>query len=82
MIDGSGEIDINAPLSPGIYVALYNFKPEGTAEMALVEGQEVRVVGQGGGVGWAVVIREKGDVSTVGGQVISEGAVKVEECGK
>ena len=77
-MDADGEMDVDAPLPPGIYVALYDFEPEGTAEMALVEGQEVRVVGRGGGVGWAVVIREKGDVPTAGGQATGDGAVKVE----
>jgi hypothetical protein len=46
------------PLYPGLYRALYAFEPEGTAEMKLVEDQIVRVVGRGGGVGWAVVIDE------------------------
>ncbi|KIJ30287.1 hypothetical protein M422DRAFT_784057 [Sphaerobolus stellatus SS14] len=60
---GEGE---EGPLTPGIYLALFDCEPEGTAEMALVEGQEVRVVGRGGGVGWAVVIREESNVLTVG----------------
>jgi len=77
-MDGDGEMDVDAPLPPGIYVALYDFEPGGTAEMVLVEGQEVRVVGRGGGVEWAVVIREKGDASTAGGQATGEGAVRVE----
>jgi len=47
-------------LYPGLYRALYAFEPEGTAEMRLVEDQVVRVIGRGGGVGWAVVIDEKG----------------------
>lgn len=47
------------PLYPGLYKALYAFEPEGTAEMALKEDQVVRVVGRGGGVGWAVVIDER-----------------------
>ncbi|KIJ30280.1 hypothetical protein M422DRAFT_784055 [Sphaerobolus stellatus SS14] len=37
---GEGE---EGPLASGIYLALFDFEPEGTAEMALVEGQEVRV---------------------------------------
>ncbi|OBZ65376.1 hypothetical protein A0H81_14604 [Grifola frondosa] len=48
------------PLLPGLYRALYVFEPEGTAEMALREEQIVRVVGRGGGVGWAVVEKEEG----------------------
>ncbi|KIJ22325.1 hypothetical protein M422DRAFT_277296, partial [Sphaerobolus stellatus SS14] len=67
---GEGE---EGPLTPGIYLALFDFEPEGTAEMALVEGQEVRVVGRGGGVGWKVVIREASNASTVG-EKGSEGA--------
>ncbi|KIM21169.1 hypothetical protein M408DRAFT_333631 [Serendipita vermifera MAFF 305830] len=55
---GGGEIDPDSPLPPGIYRALYAFEAEGTAEMSLAEGQLVRVVGRGGGVGWAVVERE------------------------
>lgn len=46
------------PLLPGLYRAAYAFEPEGTAEMALQEDQIVRVVGRGGGVGWAVVVKE------------------------
>ncbi|OSD01876.1 hypothetical protein PYCCODRAFT_1452456 [Trametes coccinea BRFM310] len=54
-----GEAD-DGPLVPGLYKALYAFEPEGTAEMALEEEQIVRVVGRGGGVGWAVVEKEGG----------------------
>ena len=46
------------PLLPGLYRALYAFEPEGTAEMALEEDQVVRVIGRGGGVGWAIVARD------------------------
>ncbi|KAJ3503769.1 hypothetical protein NLJ89_g8283 [Agrocybe chaxingu] len=46
-------------LYPGLYRAMYAFEPEGTAEMRLVEDQIVRVVGRGGGVGWAVVVDER-----------------------
>jgi len=45
-------------LHPGLYRALYAFEPEGTAEMRLEEDQIVRVVGRGGGVGWAVVVKD------------------------
>ena len=48
------------PLIPGLYRALYAFEPEGTAEMALEEEQVVRVVGRGGGVGWAIVEQDGG----------------------
>lgn len=46
------------PLYPGLYRALYPFEPEGTAEMQLEEDQIVRVIGRGGGVGWAVVLKD------------------------
>jgi len=49
------------PLLPGLYRALYAFEPEGTAEMALEEDQIVRVIGRGGGVGWAIVARDGDD---------------------
>ncbi|KAH9012238.1 hypothetical protein EDB83DRAFT_2446300 [Lactarius deliciosus] len=56
--DQAGEgADVQRPLLPGLYRALYAFEPEGTAEMALEEDQIVRVVGRGGGVGWAIVAR-------------------------
>jgi hypothetical protein len=45
------------PLYPGLYRAMYPFVPESLSEMALEEDQIVRVVGRGGGVGWAVVVR-------------------------
>lgn len=48
------------PLYPGLYRAMYAFEPEGTAEMKLEEDQLVRVIGRGGGVGWAVVDRGGG----------------------
>lgn len=48
---------VGEPLLPGLYRALYVFEPEGTAEMALEEDQIVRVIGRGGGVGWAIVAR-------------------------
>lgn len=51
------QADPDAPLPAGVYRALYAFEAEGTAEMSLDEGQFVRVVGRGGGVGWAVVER-------------------------
>ncbi|KAF8812726.1 hypothetical protein BYT27DRAFT_7251653 [Phlegmacium glaucopus] len=53
-------------LYPGLYRALYAFEPEGTAEMKLDEDQIVRVVGRGGGVGWAVVIDDSGSSSGIG----------------
>ncbi|KAG6375305.1 hypothetical protein JVT61DRAFT_3530 [Boletus reticuloceps] len=53
-----GEDEGEPPLFPGLYRALYAFEPEGTAEMKLDEDQLVRVVGRGGGVGWAVVVRD------------------------
>jgi len=46
------------PLMPGLYKALYAFVPEGTAEMALEEDQVVKIVGRGGGVGWAIALNE------------------------
>lgn len=55
--EGDGEDNVERPLFPGMYRALYAFEPEGTAEMALEEDQIVRVVGRGGGVGWAIVAR-------------------------
>ncbi|KAH6869610.1 hypothetical protein BKA70DRAFT_367657 [Coprinopsis sp. MPI-PUGE-AT-0042] len=52
---GEGEGGEEEELYPGIYRAMFAFEPEGTAEVALSEDQLVRVVGRGGGVGWAVV---------------------------
>ncbi|KAG6883800.1 hypothetical protein C0993_003671 [Termitomyces sp. T159_Od127] len=54
-------------LYPGLYRAVYAFEPEGTAEMALVEDQVVRVIGRGGGGGWAVVIDESAGLNADGG---------------
>ena len=64
---GGGE-QVEEELKPGLYRALYAFEPEGTAEMALVEDQIVRVIARGGGVGWAIVERppEQGDGAIVG----------------
>lgn len=56
--DDDEEMEGEPMLHPGLYRALYSFEPEGTAEMKLDEDQIVRVVGRGGGVGWAVVVRE------------------------
>lgn len=56
--DEDEEMEGEPMLSPGLYRALYSFEPEGTAEMKLDEDQIVRVVGRGGGVGWAVVVKE------------------------
>ncbi|KAF8581389.1 hypothetical protein K439DRAFT_223551 [Ramaria rubella] len=55
-------------LLPGLYRALYDFDPEGTAEMALKEGQLVRVAGRGGGVGWAIAIRPGVETQGEGGE--------------
>lgn len=52
-------------LMPGMYRAVYAFEPEGTAEMALEEDQLVRIIGRGGGVGWAVALREDGEHALV-----------------
>ena len=49
------------PLVPGVYRAVYPFVSEGTAEMALEEDQLVKIVGRGGGVGWAIAVVEGGD---------------------
>ena len=54
--DENDDDEEDEPLYSGLYRALYSFEPEGTAEMRLVEDQIVRVVGRGGGVGWAVVV--------------------------
>ncbi|KAI0051458.1 hypothetical protein FA95DRAFT_1554550 [Auriscalpium vulgare] len=59
--DDEGEGDGERELLPGMYRAVYAFDPEGTAEMALEEDQMVRVIGRGGGVGWAIVVREGGE---------------------
>lgn len=62
------------PLYPGVYRALYAFEPEGTAEMKLEEDQIVRVIGRGGGVGWAVVLKDgsedKGDIGESKGHAL------------
>ncbi|KAI0027223.1 hypothetical protein K488DRAFT_91117 [Vararia minispora EC-137] len=65
--EGSGESsgESYGELVPGLYRAVYAFEPEGTAEMALEEDQVVRVVGRGGGVGWAVAVREDGEHALV-----------------
>jgi hypothetical protein len=55
----SGDEGDQEQLYPGLYRALYAFEPEGTAEMALEEDQIVRVIGRGGGVGWAVVVDDR-----------------------
>jgi len=52
----SEESPTDTSLSPGLYRSLYPFSPEAPSEMALVEGQIVRVIGRGGGDGWAVVV--------------------------
>lgn len=57
--------DQDVPLLPGLYRALYAFVPEGTAEMALTEDQIVKVIGRGGGVGWAVAVDEAGNHALV-----------------
>ncbi|KJA16081.1 hypothetical protein HYPSUDRAFT_47711 [Hypholoma sublateritium FD-334 SS-4] len=56
--DEGEEEEEEEPLYPGLYRAVYAFEPEGIAEMRLEEDQIVRVVGRGGGVGWAVVVDE------------------------
>lgn len=55
----------DGPLVPGLYKAVFAFEPEGTAEMALDEEQIVKVVGRGGGVGWAVVEKDDGSHALV-----------------
>ncbi|KDR71087.1 hypothetical protein GALMADRAFT_229738 [Galerina marginata CBS 339.88] len=61
--DAAADEEDEDTLYPGLYRALYAFEPEGIAEMRLEEDQIVRVVGRGGGVGWAVVIDDKGPSS-------------------
>ena len=56
--DDEDETEGEPVLHPGLYRALYAFEPEGTAEMKLEEDQVVRVVERGGGVGWAVVVKD------------------------
>ncbi|KAG8967836.1 hypothetical protein FRC03_009239 [Tulasnella sp. 419] len=55
---GGEYADGEQPFVPGVYRALYQFDPEGTAEMALEEDQMVRCLGRGGGVGWVIAIKE------------------------
>ncbi|KAI0075409.1 hypothetical protein K474DRAFT_1402038 [Panus rudis PR-1116 ss-1] len=61
----NGYPDTEEPLIPGLYRALYAFEPEGTAEMALEEEQVVRIIGRGGGVGWAIVEKDDGSHALV-----------------
>ncbi|KAG9309752.1 hypothetical protein JVU11DRAFT_10126 [Chiua virens] len=56
--EGEPDAENEPPLFPGLYRAVYAFDPEGTAEMKLDEDQLVRVIGRGGGVGWAVVAKD------------------------
>jgi hypothetical protein len=58
---GPSETSDDQSLKPGIYKAIYPFVPEGTAEMALEEDQLVKIIGRGGGVGWAIAIIEDSD---------------------
>lgn len=44
-------------LESGIYRALYSFQAEAPNEMDLKEGQLYRILGRGGGDGWAVALR-------------------------
>jgi SH3 domain len=76
------EDDVDAEpeeLLPGLYRALYDFDPEGTAEMGLKEGQVVRVVGRGGGVGWAIAIKAdaEGEVDEASWALVPESYLKV-----
>jgi hypothetical protein len=54
-----------AYLYPGLYRALYAFEPEGTSEMRLEPEQLVKVLGRGGGEGWAIAVREDGQHALV-----------------
>ncbi|KAG9050879.1 hypothetical protein FS837_001533 [Tulasnella sp. UAMH 9824] len=58
----SSQFDLDPiEFTPGVYRALYPFEPEGSAEMALDEDQEVRCLGRGGGDGWLVAVKEVTD---------------------
>jgi len=57
----SPDVSDDQPLVPGVYRAIYPFIPEGTAEMALEEDQLVKIIGRGGGVGWAIAVVEGAD---------------------
>lgn len=62
--DDEYDVDERHPdtsLSPGLYRSLYPFSPEAPSEMALVEGQVVRVIGKGSGDGWAIVVVSNDD---------------------
>ncbi|KAJ7632341.1 hypothetical protein FB45DRAFT_500399 [Roridomyces roridus] len=59
----SSDEDEETDIRPGLYRAQYSFEPEDDAEMGLVEGQVVYVLGsagsggeEGGGAGWAVAV--------------------------
>ena len=65
--EAEGGEQFEEELKPGLYRAMYAFEPEGTAEMALVEDQIVRVIARGGGVGWAIVERPPEESDGVGG---------------
>ncbi|KAA1477494.1 hypothetical protein DENSPDRAFT_854376 [Dentipellis sp. KUC8613] len=66
------------PLLPGLYRAMFAFEPEGTAEMRLEEDQIVRVVGRGGGVGWAIVERSFEEAREFGAHaLVPEGYLEV-----
>ncbi|KAG6893012.1 hypothetical protein C0992_011579 [Termitomyces sp. T32_za158] len=65
-VDDDGDDDEDGgELSPGLYRAVCAFEAEGAGEMGLTEGQIVRVVGRGVGVGWAVAVGESGGLALV-----------------
>ena len=45
------------PFKTGVYRALYAFEAEGPTEMSVEVNQLVRIIGRGGGEGWAVGLR-------------------------
>ncbi|KAG8931495.1 hypothetical protein FRC00_000760 [Tulasnella sp. 408] len=74
--DYDGDLD---PIEfiPGVYRALYRFEPEGSAEMALEEDQEVRCLGRGGGEGWFVAVKEVTDTGEVIHALVPEGYMQL-----
>ncbi|KAG9050878.1 hypothetical protein FS837_001532 [Tulasnella sp. UAMH 9824] len=63
--------------TPGVYRALYAYEPEGLAEMALEEDQEVRCLGRDGREGWLVAAMELTDTGEFIHALVPEGHMQL-----
>ncbi|EJU05928.1 hypothetical protein DACRYDRAFT_112756 [Dacryopinax primogenitus] len=63
--DEDEEDSFERPFVPGLYRCLYDFIPEGTAELPMTAGHLYRIVSRCGPIGWVIMVNADGTTGIV-----------------